>query len=255
MALTARKGHAASVRRQSRQRLRSDRRYRRNRFLLFYRHLVRTGSAFPRLPRRFAPRNDNSEVHTILTIACTGRQHCAGPGCPLPYNGVYNHREYPEICSCLWRSLSAATDAIGFYVFIGTLYELEVPSRDCHVGRWPPRNDKPLAFTVLSIACTGRQHCAGPGCPLPYNARPKACVFFSLHFSVFRIHFHAPAPLQRISGGPAKNSTLRVSRFLPQIFPFLCITACTGGETCCGEGQHAWNRSCAVCPTGPTRAR
>ena len=53
----------------------------------------------------------------------------------------------------------------------------------------------------------------------------------------------------------AKNSTLRVSRFLPQIFPFLCITACTGGETCCGEGQHAWNRSCAVCPTGPTRAR
>ncbi len=25
----------------------------------FYRHLVRTGSAFPRLPRRFAPRNDN----------------------------------------------------------------------------------------------------------------------------------------------------------------------------------------------------
>ena len=66
MALTARKGHAASVRRQSRQRLRSDRRYRRNRFLRFYRHLVRTGSAFPRLPRRFAPRNDTSgerEVH------------------------------------------------------------------------------------------------------------------------------------------------------------------------------------------------
>ena len=150
----------------------NERRYRRNRSVRFYRHLVRTGSAFPRLPRRFAPRNDNSEVHTILTMACTDRQHCAGPGCPLPY-----------------------------------------------------------------------------------NARPKACVFFILHFSVFRIHFHAPAPLQRISGGPAKNSTLRVSRFLPQIFPFLCITACTGGETCCGEGQHAWNRSCAVCPTGPTRAR
>ena len=66
MAVTTRKGHAASVRRQSRQRLRSDRRYRRNRFLRFYLHLVRTGSAFPRLPRRFAPRNDTSgerEVH------------------------------------------------------------------------------------------------------------------------------------------------------------------------------------------------
>ena len=32
------------------------------------------------------PRNDNSGVHTILTMACTDRQHCAGPGCPLPYN-------------------------------------------------------------------------------------------------------------------------------------------------------------------------
>ena len=85
-AVTPRKGDAASVRRQSRQRLRSDRRYRRNRFLRFYRHLVRTGSAFPRLPRRFAPRNDNSEVHTILTMACTDRQHCAGRGMPLPYN-------------------------------------------------------------------------------------------------------------------------------------------------------------------------
>ena len=59
MALATRKGHAASVRRQSRQRLRSERRYRRNWFLRFF-------------------------------------------------------------------------DA---------LYELSLPSRDCHVGRWPPRND------------------------------------------------------------------------------------------------------------------
>ena len=28
--------------------------------------------------------------------------------------------------------------------------------------------------------------------PLPYSARPEVCVFFILHFSVFRIHFHAP---------------------------------------------------------------
>ena len=105
MAVTPRKGDAASVRRQSRQRLRSERRYRRNRFLRFYRHLVRTGSAFPRLPRRFAPRNDNSGAFTILTMACTSREYRAGRGMPLPYNGVYNRREYPEICSCQWRSL------------------------------------------------------------------------------------------------------------------------------------------------------
>ena len=30
--------------------------------------------------------------------------------------------------------------------------------------------------------------------PLRYSARPEVCVFFILHFSVFRIHFHAPLP-------------------------------------------------------------
>ena len=98
-------------------------------------HVIQPGSA--RFPRRFAPRNDNSEVHTILTMACTDRQHCAGRGMPLPYNGVYNRREYPEICSCQWRSLTAATDAIGAYHFNDGLYGLQVPSRDCH-GREAP---------------------------------------------------------------------------------------------------------------------
>ena len=79
------------------------------------------------------PRNDKSGAGTVLTIACANRRFTAGRGMPLPYNGVYNRREYPEICSCQWRSLSAATDAIGWCIFIGTLYELEVPSRDCHV--------------------------------------------------------------------------------------------------------------------------
>ena len=102
-------------------------------------HVIQPGSA--RFPRRFAPRNDNSEVHTILTMACTDRQHCAGRGMPLPYNGVYNRREYPEICSCQWRSLTAATDAIGTYHFNDSLSKSAVPSRDCHVGLWPPRND------------------------------------------------------------------------------------------------------------------
>ena len=51
-AVTTRKGYAASVRQQSRQRLRSDRRYRRNWCIPFYRRPVRVGSASPRLPRR-----------------------------------------------------------------------------------------------------------------------------------------------------------------------------------------------------------
>ena len=45
-------------------------------------------------------------------------------------------------CQPARRSLSAATDAIGAHHFNGGLYELQVPSRDCHVGLRPPRNDK-----------------------------------------------------------------------------------------------------------------
>ena len=63
--------------------------------------------------------------------------------------GVCGRRECLETCNCPWRSLSAATDAIGACHFNGSRYELHVPSRDCHVGLQPPRNDKlggPLPF-------------------------------------------------------------------------------------------------------------
>ena len=108
MALATRKGHAASVRRQSRQRLRSERRYiflsrsrrryRRNRSVRFYRHLERTGSAFPRLPRRFAPRNDKSGDILILTVTCTNRQQCAGHA-PPPRFPFHNHYFSPSSVS------------------------------------------------------------------------------------------------------------------------------------------------------------
>ena len=49
-----------------------------------------------------------------------------------------------------------------------------------------PRNDKPLAFTALSAACTGRQYRAGSGMPLPYNGRcmhrerPQICGLYTV---------------------------------------------------------------------------
>ena len=109
---------------------------------------------------------------SILTIVCAYRQHCAGRGMPLPYNGVCGRRWCPEICSCQWRSLSAATDAIGLYV-------LSAAGTDCKclpeiaTGAKRPRNDKSIAFSILTVAGTNRLCCAGPGCPLPYNARPE----------------------------------------------------------------------------------
>ena len=101
-----------------------------------------------RLPRRFAPRNDTSGGVPWCTSAL------------LPLN-----------CLCTRRSVSAATDAIGAYRFIDGRYESEVPPRDCHVGRWPPRNDKSEAGFILTKACTGRRRCAGRGMPLPCNTQ------------------------------------------------------------------------------------
>ena len=82
-------------------------------------------------------------------------------------------------CQTAWRSGSAATDTIGTHHFNGGLYELQMPSRDCHVGLRPPRNDKPLAFPVLSTACSDRQQCAGPGCPLPSLSKKSLRAFFA----------------------------------------------------------------------------
>ena len=118
MALATRKGHAASVRRQSRQRLRSERRYiflsrsrrryRRNRSVRFYRHLVRTGSAFPRLPRRFAPRNDtsgqrsngNGAAHRIGGTTAASR---TGGACSAPTGPVRIERRLVQIGSAFPR--------------------------------------------------------------------------------------------------------------------------------------------------------
>ena len=90
----------------------TDRRYRRNRLVHFYRHLVRTGIAFPRLPRAQS------------ALAMTNRR-------PLPFY------RYP-----------------------------------IRIGGAAP----------------------GAACRSPTAHGRRFCVFFILHFSVFRIHFHAPLP-------------------------------------------------------------
>ena len=70
---------------------------------------------------------------------------CTSPRLPQPLWGLamtnlealHIRRECLHICNCPWRSLSAATDAIGAYHFNGGLCESPVPSRDCH-GRKAP---------------------------------------------------------------------------------------------------------------------
>ena len=111
-----------------------------------------------RFPRRFAPRNDTSgerEVH---------------------------QRPYAVKWACTWRSLTAATDAIG--------------------------------LCVLSIPNTNRRCTAGRDMSLPNNAWPKARELFILHFSVFSIHLFLRAPpLQRTSGSLVKFYTTKYPPF------------------------------------------
>ena len=73
-------------------------------------------------------------------------------------------------CQTAWRSLSAATGTIGTHHFNGGLYELQMPSRDCHVGLRPPRNDK-------SEGHCGRR-CYSATCQ-PARRSLSAATFFS----------------------------------------------------------------------------
>ena len=96
---------------------------------------IRPGTA--RLPRaQKRPRNDNS-------------------------GGVTPQNPCATCCWPAWRSLSAATDAIGATV-------LTVACTDCKclpeiaTGAKRPRNDKSIAFSILTVAGTNRLCCAGP---------------------------------------------------------------------------------------------
>ena len=99
-------------------------------------------------------------------------------------------------CQPAWRSMSAATDAIGRCVFIGTLYELEVPSRDCHVASLlaMTRQGSAAMGTVrrtesaVLLPLRGRAWLSPPlqgQCGLNDGRRMIHSSFFSIHYSLF----------------------------------------------------------------------
>ena len=124
-------------------------------------HPKGTSSRFAlRAPRpRWGLAMTNRGAFAILTAVCTGCKCIAGRGMPLPYNGVYNHREYPEICSCQWRSLSAATDAIGAYRFHGGRYESAALRREGHAPplQWRVQSPRVPGNLQLPMAVTPRK--------------------------------------------------------------------------------------------------
>ena len=123
----------------------NERRYRRNRLVRFYRWPVRTASASPRFPRRFAPRNDKLESFT-------------------PQNA------YRRYCQPAWRSMSAATDAIGWCVFIGGRCGLQVPPRDSHVASLLGMTNLRASRHRMRIADIASLHGGhGPPCRLTFG--------------------------------------------------------------------------------------
>ena len=148
-------------------------------------------TAFPRLPRRFAPRND------------TSGGYC---GAPAPSSGLI------PLCKALNERRYRRNRSVRFYrhlVRTGSAFPRL------------PRAQSALAMTnlgaiaFLTLARTSRRCSARSGMPLPYNARPEVCVFFILHFSVFSIHFlHMPLPYSALREAMGKTplSTLNFLR-------------------------------------------
>ena len=147
-ALTTRKGHAASVRRQSRQRLRRERRYRRNRLVRFIGTLYEpevpsrdcTPRALPRAARSGRhvglrpPRNDKSGGYYRFIVNLFGSAVQRREGTARPLQGACGRRGRSVILGCAWRSLSAATYAIGACRFNGTLFQSFVQRRERHAA-------------------------------------------------------------------------------------------------------------------------
>ncbi len=130
--------------------------------------------------------------------------------------------------------------------FIVALYELQLPSRDCHVGRWPPRNDnsKPLHF----------RRC----CPITYqparrslSAATDAIGWYVFVDSLFvspvgRREGHAP-PLQRVAdariiqqkqGRTGLGASLSFQLLIPPP-AWACRGACTWSSSRRGGCSHS----------------
>ena len=92
--------------------------------------ITENSSAKSQLPSR-----DCTQGH-FLALRAQGATAPLGPRNDK-LEGIAPQNPCSICCQLAWRSLSAATDAIGAHHFNGGLYELQVPSRDCH-GREAP---------------------------------------------------------------------------------------------------------------------
>ena len=108
------------------------------------------------------------------------------------------------------RSERRYTPYFGLFHFNGGLYGLRVPSRDCHVGLRPPRNDKLGGHCLFNIGphFPPVQCREGHAAPLQRTAG-GLCIFHSSFFSL-QDSFPCAPPLQRTNGNfplPSRSSS------------------------------------------------
>ena len=159
-------------------------------------HPKGTSSRFAlRAPRRFAPRNDKSEVRTVFTMARSERQ-CLPEIAPQGHflalraqgatsavgllamtnlGALHVRHECLHLCSCQRRSLTAATDAIGACRFNGSRYETTVRHR---ASRTPLPYNAPMiqaarGYPGRPVSIIGNLPCAlpSPACAPPSCGR------------------------------------------------------------------------------------
>ena len=128
MAVTARKGHAASVRRQSRQRLRSERRYRRNWSVHFIDALYELQVPSRDCTPRALPRASRSGRHVGLRPP---RNDKSGPQCHFN-DSLYGRQCLPEIATGAKRPRN--DNLGGIYHFNDSLYGRQVRRRARHAS-------------------------------------------------------------------------------------------------------------------------
>ncbi len=110
-----------------------------------------------------------------------------------------------------------------------------------------------IGFTFLSAPCTnGKCLPRDSLASLLANDNSEGAYHFNdgLHWSAALRQEGMPLPYNPHSWRPCEKFTLRVLRFLPKFFPFLCITASIGGKLLLRGGTTRMERSCAVCPAG-----
>ena len=135
---------------------------------------------------------------TILTAACANRLCSAGRGQPGPATHLQSVQATVKMANASDLSLRGGRRPTwqsreGSHDFADSLPVIRLGTARLP-RRFAPRNDKLGGHCFLTLARTSRRCSTGRGCPLPYKARPEACLLFILHFSVFSIHFFTYAP-------------------------------------------------------------